>query len=408
MISLLVISDIHASDNDLGADDAVSWYSTLPVYDSATRNPFRGIAKLLKDEKLSVDLLLCPGDLADRAIPALQEKAWGSLEKLRREIGAKRLVATVGNHDIDSRMKFSQFDPKTTLQSLNPIFPGLSERQCDFFWSRNFVIFEEADVRFVILNSAAFHGIHSGESVDTNNKEYLHGRVSEKTIEAIASKLGSKKYKLNILLMHHHVYKNDHIYENDYSEMKNGEALIRKLIEISDARWLVIHGHQHYPDLFYARGAARSPVVLSAGSMSRRLTGALSTRALNQIYHVELPFSNYETIGWNPCGVVRSWHWTDKIGWSRTSFARPESASIPFGSGFGCRKDPNAWADEITSEFKSRKVSHLNWAALMQHLPALRYVLPADLRAIISALKDKHQIKTLNDDDGFPVQIGQP
>jgi predicted phosphodiesterase len=407
MISLLVISDIHASDNDLGADGAVSWYSTLPAYNSPTRNPFHGVPKLLKNEKLSVDLLLCPGDLADCAVPTSQEKAWESLEKLRRQIGAKRLIATVGNHDIDSRTNFSPFDPKTTLQSLTPVFPGLSEEQCDFFWSRNFVIFEEAEVRFVVLNSAAFHGIHSGDPADTN-KEYLHGRVSDKTIEAIASKLGNKKCKLNILLMHHHVYKNDHIISADYSEMKNGEALIRKLIEISDARWLVIHGHQHYPDLFYARGAARSPVVLSAGSMSRRLTGALSTRALNQIYHVELPISNYEAIGWNPCGVIRSWHWTDKIGWRRTSFARPESASIPFGSGFGCRKDPDFWADEIKNEFNSLKLPHMNWSTLMQRLPALRYVLPADLRVIIDALRAKHKIRTLNDDEGFPVQIGQP
>jgi len=407
MISLLVISDIHASDNDLADDNAVSWYSTLAAYDLPTRNPFHGIPKLLKDEKLPVDLLICPGDLADCAVPTSQERAWKSLERLRDEIGAKRLVATVGNHDVDSRTKFSPFDPKTNLQSLSPIFPGLSEEQCDFFWSRNFVVFDEGAVRFVVLNSAAFHGIHSGDPANAH-KEYLHGRVSDKTIEAIVSKLGGKKYKLNILLMHHHIYKNDHITSTDYSEMTNGEALIRKLIEISDARWLVIHGHQHYPDLFYARGAARSPVVLSAGSMSRRLTGALSTRALNQIYHMELPFSDFDAIGWNPCGVIRSWHWTDKIGWSRTSFARPESASIPFGSGFGCRKDPDVWANEISLEFKSRKVAYLNWATLMEHLPALRYVLPADLRGIIGALRDKHNIRTLKDDDGFPAQIGKP
>ncbi len=407
MISLLVISDIHATANDLAADDAVSWYSTLPEYDLPTRNPFHSIPKLIKDEKLPVDLVICPGDLADCAAPTCQKAAWEALETVRKEVNAKRLVATVGNHDIDSRSKFSPFDPKTTLQSLSPIFPGLTEEQCDFFWSRNFVIFEEAQVRFVVLNSAAFHGIHSGDPQDAN-KEYLHGRVSEKTIEAIAAKLGDKKYKLNILLMHHHVYKNDHITSNDYSEMKNGEALIRKLAELSDARWLVIHGHQHYPDLFYARGAARSPVVLSAGSMSRRLTGALSARALNQIYHVELPFSDYEALGWNPCGIIRSWHWTDKIGWSRTSFSRPESATIPFGSGFGCRKDPDVWAKEIKNEFESQKVTHLNWSTLSERLPALRYVLPSDLRQVVSELWRSHGIKTLTDDDGFPYQVGRP
>jgi len=406
MISLLVISDIHASENDLASDNAVSWYSTLPEYDLPLRNPFFGIPKLLKDEGLSADLILCPGDLADCAIPMAQEKAWSRLEKLRGEIGARRLVATVGNHDIDSRTKFSAFDPKTTLQSLTPVFPGLTEAQCDFFWARNFAILEDAGVRFVVLNSAAFHGIHSGDP-ESLNREYLHGRVSDRTIEAIASKLSTETYKLNILLMHHHIYRNEHITDADYSEMKNGQALVRRLIELPSGPWLVVHGHQHYPDLFYATGGSTSPVVLSAGSMSRRLTGALSQRALNQIYHLELPVTNYPTIGWHPCGIIRSWHWTDKMGWSRTSFTRPESASIPFGAGFGCRKNPHTWANEINDVFKGLNLSHVNWSTITQSLPALRYVLPNDLRAIVTSLKETYQIKTLNDEEGFPAQIGQ-
>jgi hypothetical protein len=405
MISLLVVSDIHASSNDLKNDDAVSWYSTLPEYDQPERNPFRSIPDLLKRENLVVDLLLCPGDLADCANPTAQDKAWLSLETLKEKIGARRLVGTVGNHDIDSRATYSDFDPKTTLQSLKPIFPGLSEAECDFFWSRNFVIFYEGDVRFLVLNSAAFHGIHSGDPKKLD-KEYLHGRISDRTIEAISSNLQGVQFKLNVLLMHHHIYKNEHITTADYSEMSNGFALVRKLVEVTGTPWLIIHGHQHYPDLFYASGDARSPVVISAGSMSRKLTGALQQRALNQIYHVELPFNEYSKIGWQPCGLIRSWHWTDKIGWSRTSFARPESAMIPFGAGFGCRKYPDTWAQEIDDEIKVSGESRVQWAWLTARLPALRYVLPADLRMILKSLKEKHSITNLKNDDGYPEELG--
>jgi hypothetical protein len=406
MISLLVVSDIHASANDLKNDDAVSWYSTLPEYDRGDRNPFVSIPDLLKAESLKVDLILCPGDLADCANPTAQDKAWASLALLQQKIGARRLVGTAGNHDVDSRAKFSEFDPKTTLQSLTPPFPGLPESECDFFWSRNFAIFEENDVRFVVLNSAAFHGIHSGEK-DNLSKEYLHGRVSDRTISALAEKLSTGSFALNILLLHHHIYKNEHISDTDYSEMKNGQALVRKLGEKTQSPWLIIHGHQHYPDLFYAPGDSRSPVVLSAGSMSRRLSGALSQRALNQIYHLELPTKEYASIGWHPCGIVRSWHWTDKIGWTRTQFGRPEIATVPFGAGFGCRKNPDAWATEINTEFVALGSNRTNWSELVQKLPALKYVLPADLRAILQTLRDKHSLKALSNDDGYPEELGR-
>jgi hypothetical protein len=189
--------------------------------------------------------------------------------------------------------------------------------------------------------------------------------------------------------------------------MKNGQALVRRLSELSTAPWIIVHGHQHYPDLFYATGDSRSPVVLSAGSMSRRLTGALSQRALNQIYHVELPVTHYASIGWRPCGIIRSWHWTDKIGWNRTSFARPENALVPFGAGFGCRKNPETWADEINTEFMQAATTHLEWSALLGRFRELQYVLPADLRAIIELLRSKYSIGTLNDGDGYPAQIGK-
>jgi hypothetical protein len=44
---------------------------------------------------------------------------------------------------------------------------------------------------------------------------------------------------------------------------------------------------------------------------------------------------------------------------------------------------------------------------LLDRFPALRYVLPADLRTVLALLKEKYAINTLNDEDGYPAQIGQ-
>jgi hypothetical protein len=79
---------------------------------------------------------------------------------------------------------------------------------------------------------------------------------------------------------------------------------------------------------------------------------------------------------------------------------------VPYGSGFGCRKSPDAWADDIKVALTQAQSQHLNWSELLDKLPALRYVLPADLRAILKRLREAYAIKALHDDDGYPAQIG--
>ena len=102
--------------------------------------------------------------------PASQRFAWEQLEKIRSEVGASLLLGTAGNHDVDSRRVQPDFDPKSALQSLAPLFP--IDVQCyqyadavysDRYWSKNFVFvpFPDFDGTLLIINSAAFHGFAS-------------------------------------------------------------------------------------------------------------------------------------------------------------------------------------------------------------------------------------------------------
>jgi hypothetical protein len=145
--SLLVISDLHAHSGDPSGGDAPSNYSTNNLYGAPTINPMVDIATLVKDAGLSVDWIVCPGDLGDKVDPNAQNAAWAQLEKIRIAVGADLLLGTAGNHDIDSRRTLPEFDPKSALQLLHPKFPtnvfcfeAGDGVHSDRFWSRNFVV----------------------------------------------------------------------------------------------------------------------------------------------------------------------------------------------------------------------------------------------------------------------------
>jgi len=312
-LNVLVISDIHAIDEDPLDDKSVSYFSTRPTR-HATINPFMAIPDILAKNELRVDWILCPGDLADRAVPACQAAAWEQLSALKSKLGARELIGTVGNHDVDSRLSYTEFDVKGSLQSLDPAFPGLDEQRSDFFWSRNFVVVERPSVLLLVLNSSAFHGINSSVRSGVANKEYEHGRVSSRTIAAIQEQLKGRQRPLQILLTHHHIYKIERIFERDYSEMTNGTALLEMLSTQVGGQWIVIHGHQHYPAIRYGLGDSAAAIIFSAGSFSRRLH-ELSQKSANQFYHLHFPWNRYSDLGFNGCGICHAWDWVPDTGW---------------------------------------------------------------------------------------------
>ena len=378
-LNLLIVSDVHAFSGNHLDDAAPSYYSIWPQY--AARSPFLSIPDRLREQGLSVDWVVCPGDLADRAEPASQAATWSALEKLRVDVGARLLVATVGNHDVDSRFTVDEVDTKGALQSLTPIFPGLKEQDCDFFWSRNFTTYEEEQVLLLVLNSSAFHGINS-DAKDPNYREYEHGRVSDRTISAIVQRLAKGRHKLNILLTHHHFFKNDRINAKDYSAMINGTKLLDALTAATNSSWFVVHGHQHYPEITYARGDDLAPIVFSAGSFARKLN-ELGSESANQFYHIEFPLGRYEDLGLGGCGICRAWDWVPDEGWKPARGV----ARIASRVGFGCRNSPQRLARQIAGIVARSTGGVAKWAEVVAEMPELEFLLPPSLHRVVEALK---------------------
>ena len=188
-LDFLIVSDLHAHAGDPAHSSSPSLISTNSLYQGL--NPIRAIPSLLKKESLSADWIVSPGDLGDRAEPGAQRFAWTELAWLRDKIAAELLIGTAGNHDLDSRRVFPDYDLKGTLQLLDPSFP--IDLSCfengdgvfgDRYWSRNFVVvpFLAYDCTLVIVNSCAFHGYTSEE---TSVAEHTRGKLSAVTRDAI-------------------------------------------------------------------------------------------------------------------------------------------------------------------------------------------------------------------------------
>ena len=375
MKRLLIVSDLHVTNDEI-SEAGESLISANPKASELGDKMFSGIANCISAEDLKIDWVICPGDLGDKAEVIGLNYAWEKLEKLTQEIGANHLIGTAGNHDFDSRISV---DPKSNLQALSPLFPGITQTDCDKYFARNYCIYTDVNVRIVNLNSSAYHGYKSEEG-----EEYLHGRVEDSTIDQIRGEIESDLFDVNILLTHHHMMKNDHIYKADKSEMEGAGKLLNMLSETTKSPWLVIHGHQHYPELDYGRGSSLAPIIVSAGTLSAKLSGTHASASPNQFYIIELSEKNDAHEGWFPCGRVKSWHWSAEGKWSRS----PLEHKIPYGAGFGCKTNPTQAAEKVLKILDMGKQRFITLEDVFSSEPQLEFLLPGDLSLLFHTLKE--------------------
>lgn len=391
-LTIAIASDLHVAPlSKKSGHPAPSFlrYGEASTAADAT-DPFQALQDLIQKENLEADYLVCPGDIAHQADRQGLQYGWELLEKLRKKLRARMLLATTGNHDLTSRGS-SEAEPQDTLRALKPIYPVKSKLRTLEYWASNFTEVRKGDVaRFLLLNSCAHHA--------GPREELEHGRISSSTLGALRAHLaGTTPATVNILICHHHPQQHQEIALGDYDVMKNGQLLLELLSEPRVGHWLVIHGHKHHPKMTYSAGSAASAVIFSAGSLSACLYPELSTRARNQFYIVDLSLSPIQHCGL--AGVVRSWSWAFGRGWLPSD----NSSGLPHLSGFGCRIDPRQLARSVAS-FLNKPI--MAWDEVLEANPHLRYVLASDFNAMRAVLREEASIEIVMN-DGAPYQIGR-
>jgi 3',5'-cyclic AMP phosphodiesterase CpdA len=396
LLRVAVLSDLHAYESSTGATEP-SHLQIGAREDIIEQHPISGLLDLIDKHDLKADLLLCPGDLADKAHPASLKYAWQQVHAVGKKLGAK-VVATAGNHDVDSRFAHNDYDAKGVLQSLSPPFPCGDEARTDIYWSRNFSLMSGTHYRLVLLNSSAYHGYQAKDKPP----EYEHGRITKATLSALDTQLaGSAEMPVNIVLCHHHPAPLNEFGDGDNEFMLNGDRLVDLLGTGKYGDWMIIHGHRHIPKLVYAQGNSSSPVIFSAGSLSATLFPRSRGRASNQFYIVE--FATVDTaVNVTLPGRILVWDWTYGIGWSHAG----TDSGLPALCGFGYRGSVSILAGRIDSLLIRDAVSWVDWKTLSAEIPELDFLTPGDMdRLRLELTRRKLNIGYIV--PGIPAQVGR-
>lgn len=394
-LTVAVISDVHAYEG-VEPDKAPS-HCCITDNDAAM-NPIAGLKAIIRRESdLVADLLLCPGDIGDKAQPAAIQHTWKELHEIRRLLKAEKLIATTGNHDIDSRYAYTGYDAKGMLQSLEPKYPFANEQTNDRYWSRHFVVATGSQYRVLVLNSSAFHG--EGRIGENHQPEYEQGRVSQHTLRMIQRELDRvKPAAVNILLCHHHPHSHSELRLGEKDLMIGGRELLDLIGSGRYGRWFVLHGHKHHPKIEYAAGGAAPPIVFAAGSCAAVLFRELQTACRNQFYLVTFPYTVFPEFGF--VGRFRSWDWLSGQGWVAAS----KGSGLPSHGGFGWRGDVALLARQVSSAVRRNSVP---WSELVSRNPQLAFLLPQDLEELVHHLEQEHGLLGEPHGDVPPVLIGR-
>lgn len=392
-LRLAVISDIHAASAQ--HDHSRGSHVVVPA-PAGRGNPIDDLRELIKGGALgAVDYLVCPGDITNQADPDAFQWMWARLRETASSIGATEILATCGNHDLDSRYladaRVDDPDAKGAILGLANRFPELSEAEHNEFWAHNFVVLERAKPiahRVTLLNTCAYHGLVESE--------IKHGRISGRTIKRIVERLrGRPRVGLNILVCHHHLSPLPSWDTSpDYQYVKKGSELLRELECLDIGPWLIVHGHRHWPDCVYALGGSSSPVLFCAGSF-----GKAEPQVVNQFHILNVEVDSHAS---RPSGTVQTWFWSLSAGW-QPSVSGDSLRALSFQSGFGFNGSIPKLVDDVISALPTNG-SFMEWLDLVTGIPNLRFLLPRDFEILRNALKLKGA--RIHVEDGQPLQVG--
>jgi predicted MPP superfamily phosphohydrolase len=393
-LKAFIISDLHAFDAHAESydPDKLPSYLDISQPDAYALNPLTKLQQFIRTRRIVADILICCGDMGDKAHPTSIKYVWAQINELKNNLGAKHIIATVGNHDVDSRYKYNQFDAKGFIQSLEPPFPDLDENHSNRFWAQHFTIYNLEQMRIVLLNSSAYHGY---------NDEFEHGRISDATLTKLKEKLQTTPpAKVNVFVCHHHPRKHAECDVPGYSEMKNGQGLLDILGSGDYGEWIVVHGHIHFPALSYAAGGASAPVIFSSGSLAARLYSQYGTKVRNQCYEIEFPIERISQVGL--VGKFLAWDWSHSNGWTPAS----SNSGLPYKGGFGCRTKPLQLGALINKLLKQGK--RLTWEEICKRIPGVGFLIPSDVNCLVKLIKNQHSINTFIDETGVPQELEKP
>jgi 3',5'-cyclic AMP phosphodiesterase CpdA len=369
-VRAVVLSDIHATVEPESSQTHVAKESAKLKDGNALTNA----RAYLNDELGDADLVLCPGDMVHRGDPEPMKWVWEELHGIASDLGAS-LIGSVGNHDLLREPEHGK-EPTEELRLLKPKFPHGDEGCRQRYWADAFGVLEGEHWRVLSLNTCATHGGFDQSEVDFGR---LMKRSHLEMEEYFASR--SDGPPVNICMCHHHPQEWSHGGERETKHLIGGDQLI-DLLDSRPERWMLLHGHKHYPALGYFGHSTHGPVRLAAASLGINLMPDTGVEVRNQMHVIDFDLTARKRLGLPMAGQIRSFTWDD-AGW------RPaDSGGLPASAGFGYRRDGAELAHELRRRAGALGKGVWSWEQLECDLdPRVRYLTPIDREALLQGVK---------------------
>lgn len=361
IVRAVVISDIHATFDAKEAETHVA-QATAP-----DGNALTAARTFLAERIESAHMLLCPGDMVHRGDPKPMDWVWRELQQVATDLGAT-LVGTVGNHDLLRKPKGAQ-EPQQELRRLLPPFPYDDDLVVKTYWADHFGVVETSDWRVVTVNTCCQHG-------GFDQKEAEFGRLMPYCLPAISAFLeeADSHPQVNICMCHHHPQEWSHGGEHATKHLLGGDLLI-DLLDSREERWLLLHGHKHYPAVGYFGHSTHGPVRLSAGSAGINLLPDTGVEIGNQMHVIDFAVDVCGKLGLPIGGEIASYTWEGNGAWAPASGAD----GLPSLVGFGYRRDGRELARELLEKAKHAGRGVYEWQDIVDLLdPRVRFLAPSD------------------------------
>ncbi len=365
-LKIAVVSDLHCnhSRSEGGID---TWLLSDNMRRPVHQHPVQSLIDLIKKDELKVDLLICPGDISNRTDPQGLITGWSFLEELKVSFYASHLIATLGNHDVDSRGIHNKYDFLNMPRNLKDNFPFEFPLERKSFIADSFCIIDLGEI--LIFN---FNSVHS----HTNKLSAEESIISDDILENIKNELGyiKKEYKYKIAITHHHPIKHSNVgfKYKDKDSIEKGDKLIDILIEFNFQ--IFIHGHKHEPKLTIYNGLP----IFASGSISSHMN-IMETNSKNNFHIVELAPSESR-------GIIRSWDYTYGVGWS------PSTSKIKSEIGFGAKAGVKDYSKMILDHFIFHKLERMNNVDFIETFPDFKFFPPIDKDKLFIELQANFEI----------------
>ena len=365
-LSIAIISDMHCHYSESSSKD--TYLTSNMLRTDPNNHPVESILKTIKKEKIKVDLTLCPGDFTNKTDVQGFISGWDFTLEINNELKGKEVIATVGNHDVDSYETFSNYSFEVA-RGIKKSFPLKNEDDCDKFWSKGCVFIEADDYRILVINSSHYH---------YNKKSAAAGKVGDDLINYIDEYLVEQNDdKINIALAHHHPIDHSRSKLGEEDKIVNGDALLEILGKYKFD--LFIHGHKHDPLLRYHNfhSFGTKIPILSSGSFSAISNLGFTSRR-NTFHKIDL----IKTKEKPSKGRITTWTFIPKNGWKIVN----DDEGFDSYTGFGFDGDLQDIVDEIIAEVGNEQIK--SWPDVVKVIPDIEYLTPKEAKQLELKLKD--------------------